>query len=360
MSVCRVRDRRGFLRRVVSNPTLRGVDVAAARTALYPASLLYRAVVAAHRGVYALGLKRTRRLPVPVISIGNISTGGTGKTPVAEWVARWLHEQGRRPAILSRGYGAKVSPGDEVLNDEAAILRENLPVVLHLCSADRATAGRRAIAEHGADVLVLDDGFQHRRLHRDLDIVLVDALAPPHRDYLLPCGILREPLFAIRKAHVVIVTRSDLATPSELAEVCRVLRAVIAPEVPLILAAHRPVALELMGRGETPAALRGRPVFVFCGIGNPEGFRRTLLQLGADVRDMVVLPDHCTYGDRQLRELERLASGCGASLAVTTQKDAVKVRQRWQGPPLGVLRVALEIRQGRDALEAALMAVIQR
>ena len=379
-----------------------GPAAAALRAALLPAAVLYGLGMRCRNGLFDAGLRRAQRLPVPVIAVGNLSVGGTGKTPMVEWVVRRLLERGRRPAILSRGYGARATnaaasntpppfqggrmgegaasshhapppnlpPQAEgggfaradttaggAANEEAALLAENLAGVPHFRSPDRVAAGRRAIAERDADALVLDDGFQHRRLHRDLDIVLIDALAPPQRDHLFPAGSLREPASSLRRAQVVVLTRGDLCSKEDRAAL-RAFAHHVAPQTVLVEAVHEPTALRFAdGRVEPVASLRDRAVFAFCGIGNPRGFLGTLDACGARVAGARIFPDHHDYGEGEAKELADAALAVKAEIIVTTQKDLVKLRGRAFAPPLAALIVALKIVEGSAALEEKLSEV---
>src|SRR5438876_5539483 len=189
----------------------RGVGSSLCRLALSVASGPYGSAVHLRNWCYDRGWLPTHRPPVPVISVGNLTAGGTGKTPCVEYLARFLQARGLRPAVLSRGYRGNGRP-----NDEALILEANLPDVPHLQGKDRVTRASQAVRVFGADVLILDDGFQHRRLRRDLDLVLIDAMNPWGHGRLLPRGLLREPISSLRRADAVIVTRLDQAQPAEI------------------------------------------------------------------------------------------------------------------------------------------------
>ncbi|MGL5095555.1 MAG: tetraacyldisaccharide 4'-kinase, partial [Planctomycetia bacterium] len=192
-----------WFRRLVRGETT-GFGPLLLRTALRGASLPYGAVVALRNAGYDAGRLKIHRAAVPVVSVGNLTVGGTGKTPFVEYLADWFHGRGLRAAILSRGYGSTGGP-----NDEALLLEENLPDVPHLQGKNRSTLADAAVVELESQVLLLDDGFQHRRLHRDLDVVLLDATDPWGGGGLLPGGLLREPARSLRRADVVVLTRCD-------------------------------------------------------------------------------------------------------------------------------------------------------
>ncbi len=331
-----------------------GPGAACARLGLGVVSLGYGLAVAARNRAYDRRRLRTYRASVPVISVGNLTLGGTGKTPMVEWVARRLRARGLRVAILSRGYG-----GDTGLNDEGTVLEENLPDVPHLQGADRSLLARTAVEELESQVLVLDDGFQHRRLERDLDLVLLDALDPFGAGRMFPRGLLREPLRSLRRASVVVLSRADLVDESARNEIRRIVTAQ-AGERPWVLARHAPVALVNALESTMPlAGLRDQSIAAFCGIGNPEGFRRTLAGLIGRDPPMLAFPDHHPYSASDLRKLEEFAIETRADLVLTTQKDLVKIRcERLGHAPLFALRIGLECLSGADLLEAAVARVL--
>jgi tetraacyldisaccharide 4'-kinase len=328
----------------------RGPLAAVARAGLRLASLPYAAVVWWRNRRYDRGVN-VHRAGVPVVGVGNLTLGGTGKTPCVEWAARFYRDLGVRAAILSRGYGAEAGR-----NDEAMVLEENLPDVPHLQDPDRVTAAARAVEELESELLILDDGFQHRRLHRDLDIVLIDATAPPHRDRLFPAGTLREPVGSLRRANVIVVTRADQADRGATDELRDWLTTRF-PGKPVAWSEHRPTAL--IGTEQPVESLRRQTIGAFCGIGQPAAFRRTLEDLGAGVADFRTYPDHHPYTRADVDGLRAWAGRLPPGAAVvTTQKDWVKFRlPDLAGRPLLALRVGLVFRDGRDVFERALRAV---
>ena len=332
----------------------RGMAAALARSSLSVASVGYRAAVALRNLAYDRGWLEIHRAGVPVVSIGNLTVGGTGKTPMVEWVSRWYRRHGRRVVILSRGYRQV-----QGLNDEGRVLEENLPDVPHLQDPDRARAARIAVEELEAEVLVLDDGFQHRRLARDLDIVLLDALEPWGLRNLLPRGLLREPAESLRRADIVVLSRADLIPPL-LRSGIRAGAEVRVGDLNWIEARQAPVGLvDSEGQSETLDELRGRSVAAFCGIGNPEGFRRTLLPLCGSLLDLRVFPDHHDYDAGDVQSLVEWVRGLAANLVLTTQKDLVKLRCADLGPaPLRALKIELEIVAGEDVMEDALARLL--
>ena len=331
-------------------------------TARDPAAVVLRRLLWAARLPYGAGVwwrnrrfdrgRNVHRAGVPVISIGNLTVGGTGKTPCVEYVAWLLRGHELRVAILSRGYGSEAGR-----NDEAMVLEENLPDVPHYQGRDRVELARTAVEESESEVLVLDDGFQHRRLARDLDVVLIDATDPWGGGYLFPRGGLREPMRNLRRAGFVVLTRCDVADPRAIDPIEDDVRT-FAPGVPVARTTHAPLELASGERREKTEVLRGRPVGAFCGIGNPDAFRATLAGLGADVRDFRTYRDHHPYARADVDELrERAARLPPEAWVVTTQKDWVKLRLTdLGGRPLWAVRVGLQFVEGKDEFDRAILA----
>lgn len=344
-------DEAAFLR-LVRGET-RGPLAALARTGLSLASLGYRLGAATRNHAYDFGWKATQRAGLPVVSVGNLTLGGTGKTPMVEWVARWYRQHDVRVAILSRGYG-----GEGGLNDEGRVLEANLPDVPHLQDRDRVALARIAHEELDAQLAVLDDGFQHRRLFRDLDIVLLDALDPFGLGRLFPRGLLREPASSLKRADVIILSRADLV-PKDVRQAIRARAERASRGHPWVESRHAPLDLvDAVGDTAPLANLSSRRIAAFCGIGNPEGFRRTLSSLGVDLDPtggLRAFPDHHAYNAADVASLARWARDRDAELVLTTQKDLVKLRDiTIGGVPLRALRIGLEILGGGETLTNAL------
>jgi tetraacyldisaccharide 4'-kinase len=277
--------------------------------------------------------------------------GGTGKTPCVEFLAKRLRERDLRVAILSRGYGVEQGP-----NDEALVLEENCPDVPHLQGADRAALAQTAIEELESEILILDDGFQHRRLGRDLDIVLVDATNPWGMGYLFPRGGLREPKSSLRRAHVAIITRCRAAAADAVAGIRREVER-LSPGLPIVESDHRPAAWVNSRNEERPAeGFRGKTVAGFCGLGNPESFRRTLTDLGCAIAAWRTFADHHAYTRADIDDLRKWARALPKDVIVaTTQKDLVKIRLALLGDrELWALKIELAIHKGGDVLDGAL------
>jgi tetraacyldisaccharide 4'-kinase len=333
-----------------------GVGPALQRLGLSAAAIPYGIAVRLRNLGYDRGWLRTHRVPAPVVCVGNLTVGGAGKTPFVEHVAGFYRNRDVRVAILSRGYGAENGP-----NDEALMLEENLPDVPHLQGKDRVALAISAIEELESELLVLDDGFQHRRLSRDLDLVLIDATAPWGHGRLLPRGLLREPRGGLRRAHLVALTRCDQVSEAIKArlrqEVAR-----LAPGVPVIETTHRPIELVNSEGATAPLeALRGRPTAAFCGVGNPESFRRTLMDCGADVHDFRTYPDHHAYSRADVDDLRAWARGLPVNChVIVTQKDLVKLRlSHLADRPLWSLRIRLHVEAGAEELERLLTAALE-
>lgn len=328
----------------LANGTRRGPLAALARAGLRLLSGPYSLSERARNVFFDRGWKRSHRAAVPVVSVGNLTLGGTGKTPCVEYVAALCRDRlNRRPVILSRGYGRRAGH-----NDEAMVLEENLPDVPHLQGADRVALAATAVDELEAEVLVLDDGFQHRRLQRDLDIVLLDATRPLSRENLFPRGMLREPVSSLRRAHMAVFTRCDQAgdVDSQIAWLKRY------SSLPVATSVHRPVEWQTTTDPLPLESFAGRPVAAFCGLGNPEAFRTTLRSLNLQPQAFRTFPDHHNYTREDVESLTRWAGEQPADAAIlTTQKDWVKLRvAEFAGRPLAALRIGLVLTSGEDTL----------
>ena len=309
---------------------------------------------------YAAGVLPSRRLDRPVISVGNIAVGGTGKTPMTALIARHLMEQGKRVAVLSRGYGGAsrgeariVSDGSALLmsaaesGDEPYLLAKELPGLMVIIGHDRYEAGRVAVRQLNPDLFILDDGFQHLRLQRDLNILLLDGRNPFGNGMTLPAGLLREPRTALGRADLIVLTRSTAggAVPAGLP-----------PGVPILRAGHRQIGvLPVNGGTRQPlSALSGERALAFAGIADPAGFFEALSGEGVDLVATRAFPDHAGYGEAAIDELCRLRDDAGATCLITTAKDAVKLESfiKRLGPVM-VAGLELEL-YDREVLEQAL------
>ncbi len=325
-------------------------------------SRLYGGLAVLRLALHRRGWLKSKPLPARVISVGNLTVGGTGKTPTVIMIAGSLFERGRRVAVLSRGYRGSsrepvnvVSDGREIFlgpsqaGDEAYLMAEALPGVPVLTGRDRWLAGRRAVDDFGAEVLVLDDGFQHLGLKRDVNLLLLDGRNPWGNGWMLPAGALREPRSEAARATAFLLTRAEGGAVEASAELARDF-----PGRPVFTGRHRPVRVVRSGDGreEAPGFLRGRRVVAFCGLARPDSFLRTLTELGAETALFIRRPDHHHPTSDDLRLIEGKARELGAEV-VTTAKDAVKLRGRLD---FWVLEVEMEILTGADDFSAMLEA----
>ena len=325
--------------------------------ALAPLGMLYGAVTRARLRLYRSGLLKSERVGAPVVSVGNLTTGGTGKTPLVEWVARALAREGLRVCVLTRGYGRAdesrrvvASDGARVLaeaaecGDEPRLLAERvLGVAAVVCDRDRVEAARWAQAELGAEVFVLDDGFQHLRIARDLDIVTLDATAPWGGGHMLPRGRLREPPSGLARADCVVITRAELAADLEglRTEVARVSggRAAVFTSRVRTLGLRR---VSATGGAEADAKLESARVGAFCAVGNPSAFFEHVRRDGFELCYTRAFKDHHAYTQTDAEAVSREAVARGARALLTTAKDAVKLRGLSFALPCYVVETGLE------------------
>jgi tetraacyldisaccharide 4'-kinase len=330
---------------------------------LPPLSVLYGAVTRTRLSLYRRGTFHSTKLDRPVISVGNITTGGTGKTPLVEWVARTVAAEDTRVCILTRGYGRDnparmvvVSDGNTIMTtpsaagDEPFLLATNLRgVAAVISSADRIAAGNEAIRQFSTDCFVLDDGFQHLRLERDLNIVTIDATNPWGGGHLLPYGRLREPLSGLSRADCVVITRSDQANNID------DLRSEIrrhAGDVPVFQSRMRTSSVTPLH--QTSEALVP-PVAAFCAIGNPHSFFKAIEPQSVFQK---TFPDHHRYSQHEIDSIIEAARHAGASSLITTAKDAVKLRALSFSLPCYVLEIEPQI-ENADELIRLIRSVLR-
>jgi tetraacyldisaccharide 4'-kinase len=332
-----------------------GVTAVALRTALRIAEVPYALAMKYRNRRYARGQAEIHSVGVPVICVGNLTLGGTGKTPLVEWIARKLRESHIRVAIVSRGYGGQA----DGYNDEALELELGLPDVPHVQDPDRVAAARIAVEELDMQMILLDDGFQHRRLHRDLDIVLLDATEPFGFDHVFPRGTLREPLAGLARAQVVVLSRADMLDSSE-REAVRSRVARLAPEAAWCEVEHRVAALtNSLGQRVGVDLLAGKKVAAFCGIGNPAGFRHTLGTLNCEVVAWREFPDHHNYTRDDVAALSEWSQH--SDMLVCTRKDLVKLGvPTLGGIPLWAVGIEIGFFRGQADLEAKIAVVAQQ
>ncbi len=333
------------------------------RRSLWPFGPVYGAVAGLRNVCFDRGLRHRARLEVPVLSVGNLTTGGTGKTPMVIWLVEQLRAIGRRPGVLARGYGRK---DGAKLNDEGLLLQGRFPDLPQEQDPDRVSAGRR-LQEQDVDCILLDDGFQHRRLKRDFDVLCLDARRPFGRGGFLPAGDLREGPRSMRRAHAIVLTRAGGVAAEALRaradELRRTAGVTDAAALPVYFADHKPRDVVYRDGSESKlsqpsttgasvgtsvATLRERKVVLLSGIARPDAFAATVEELGAVVADQIVHRDHHWFSADELRSASDRAQALDA-LLLTTEKDEVRIAAceisaAEAGPsvPRGVLRIDLE------------------
>jgi tetraacyldisaccharide 4'-kinase len=329
---------------------------------LAPLGWLYGLLGRLRAALYSIGLRPVYRAPVPVVSVGNLAVGGTGKTPMVDCLIGLLLRRGKRVAVVSRGYGGRglegvavVSTGDgspprlapEICGDEPYLLCRRNPQIVMLVARRRAKGVQEAVERHGAEVVILDDGFQHLAVARDLDLVLLDARRPLGNGRVLPAGLLREFPGALRRARMLVLTRSGGAEDPSLPAVA-----------PRLRCRHRlgGEAVSLAGDVVSLTELAGRRCVAFAGIADPSGFFRSLAEAGIVPVATLALSDHAVYDSSTLARLAEMA--VGADFLVTTEKDGVKLRPEQLPRPCYQVAVALEFYdEGSLQVERALDAL---
>jgi tetraacyldisaccharide 4'-kinase len=325
----------------------------------------YRGLLHAREWLYARGILTSRAVDGAVVSIGNLTVGGSGKTPAVELAVQTLVMLGRRPAVVSRGYRRRTSGVQVVADtacirldvedagDESFLLARRLPGVPVVVGASRFEAARAAVERFGVDAVVIDDGFQHRTLDKDLEIVMARARRPWGNGRLLPGGPLREPVSALARADLIVASGAE--DPDDVAEVAAA-AARHAPGAPVLPARYVPVECFEAGRMRVrpPGVLAGARLLAFAGIASPAGFEATCAGLGARLLDCVVFADHHWYTRDDLRRLDERARSLGADGLVTTEKDWVRVRRLpLPRTPLHVVTVRLELLAGAETWRRA-------
>ncbi|MFA5794031.1 MAG: tetraacyldisaccharide 4'-kinase [Candidatus Brocadiia bacterium] len=347
----------------------RGGLYALARWFFVLLSLVYGLAIALRRLVYWLGIAKPAKLPCRVISVGNISVGGTGKTPLVAYLAKLLSQSGKRVGILARGYGKIEAKDTNVITDDEALVPD-IPNVVRVAQPDRLSAGRKLCAEQNINSIILDDGFQHWRIKRNVDIVVIDSVNPFGHKRLLPAGILREPLGQLKRADMFVLTHCNFVVPEMLNRLEQFLSRY---NKPIVKTVHQPVELvaisgqagqmdNLVKGGsarmfELSNGLAGQRVWGFCGIGSPGRFRATLNEL-SELAGFDYFPDHHIYSQTDIDNIIDRARKADARMLVTTQKDALRLKAITGidrvGLPIYYLRIELKIIDGEDALSKAL------
>ncbi len=320
-----------------------------------PFSPLYSAVMKSRESLYLKGIKKSYSLNVPVISVGNLTMGGTGKTPVVGYIAEKLLAKGFKPAIVSRGYGGAagnkvnvVSDGTEVYldaksaGDEPCFLAHSLPSIHVLTGIVRILPCRYAAETAKCDVLILDDGFQHLAVQRDLDLVLFSAASLAGNSRVFPGGDLREPISALKRGSAFVIT----GITDELYERASKFKAILLqrfPETPVFLASYKAKqAQSLADKSQHELSALPAPLFAFCGIGQPELFRKTLTDQGLELSGFMPLRDHQALTPSLLKKINRKSESSGAQAIITTEKDLVKIRKENFKLPVFSLQMKVE------------------
>ena len=325
----------------------------------------YGMAVKTRAGLYDWGWLAQRRLPKPVISVGNLTVGGTGKTPVVMWLANWLQAQGVQVGILSRGYRRAdesklriVSDGQRVLatyeesGDEPFLMARSCPGVVIAVGADRYQLGRWVLDQFPIDCFILDDGYQHLGLHRNVNFLLIDALGGEGLQKLLPAGKLREPLSAAKRASALCVTRANHA--SNIHEILSPLQEIIPKSIPSIcIQFHAGMLRHIPTKRTEPIEwVTNKQVMVFSGVGNASAFRKTVESLGVQILEEIVFPDHFSYTGSHLSEIRGRMKEIGVSIVLTTEKDAVKLEPLLQEhDEIWAVTLDVQISDGRENLE---------
>jgi len=332
-----------------------------------PLSPIYTAAMTAREALYRRGLLPVRRLPCPVVSVGNLSLGGTGKTPLVIALAEWYQSQKTAPAVLTRGYGGSVGKGPFVVTDgdrlyaspreagdEAVMMAETLKGIPVIAGSCRSASGLLAVERFGAQVLILDDGFQHMSLARSVDLVLLPARDPFLGGRVFPGGPLREPVSALRRASALVLTKAEDPTQTERAR--KTVHAAF-PSIPVFSSETAPSALvSLAGEIHPLSHLSGLRILAFTGLADPIPFYRDLERLGADILERRSFSDHHPYTEADMEWLRTKAHVTGAQALVTTAKDRVKIllieKPSGSAPPILILKVKSLPEQGLFAFLA--------
>lgn len=352
----------------------RGMMKALLRAPLLTLASLYGLVARARAALYQRGWLPQRKLPCRVVSVGNLTVGGTGKTPLVIALANMLRARGQRVAVLSRGYrrhsrapqllvsdGRTIFTGPGEAGDEPYLIAQRCRGVVVAVGADRFRLGQWLLEQFPVDCMLLDDGFQHLGLYRDVDLLLVDASVPGDLEALIPAGRLREPLAAAARASALVLTRADSASTLT-AVLERLAPATSRTAGPILIRFRSEALVNLLTGGVEPIeALSGKRAVIFSGVANAASFRELLVAQGVRLLDELVFPDHYAYTARDLDCIRKHSESCGADVIVTTEKDAVKVAPLARSEDrFWALRLQADIMEGRERLERLILATDER
>ncbi|MCJ7509140.1 MAG: tetraacyldisaccharide 4'-kinase [candidate division Zixibacteria bacterium] len=326
-------------------------------------SRLYYFVIRIRKFFYGIGIFKRYKLNAKVISVGNITWGGTGKTSFVSFLVKELTERNQKIAILIRGYKRKekkmitITSNTKDLDwrkvgDEACLLATQLDSIPIIVSKNRVKSGKEAIDKYSPDFLILDDGFQHLKLMRDLDIVMIDASDPFGNGKLLPAGKLREPIGNIKRADILVLNRADKAYNNKMGLINK-LREYnsIAPVIETKYMVEKIYNLENEGKIILPSQVKDKKILGFCGIGNAQSFKQTLEDLGVNLLKFIVFPDHYAYKDKDIKEIEREALNRKANFVLTTEKDKIRLISLPNSKvPIYIVKIKLEIISGETSL----------
>ena len=339
-----------------------GIGAALLRFFLAVAAVVYSTAVGLRNFLYSKGWLTVHRTNAIVISVGNITAGGTGKTPLVIWLFNLLRQKNILCAILTRGYKAHAKErgtrdeGREMKIDEPAIFAERYPEAQVIVNPDRVAGAKEAVSKFSANVLIMDDGFQHRRLARDLDIVTIDATQPFGYSKVLPAGLLREPIAALKRADAVVNTRCDQVTEAKLAQLEEKLR-FINSDMIIDRSIHTPICAKSIESKEISLEqLNDKKIFAFCGIGNPDSFLDTIKGLGCELVGSKIYNDHHHYTQNDIADIHKQAKPLKADLILTTQKDwfstQYAIRNTQYEIPFAYLSIELKFLAGENKLTA--------
>jgi len=325
-----------------------GIKAAVLRSGLRCLEMPYSSVVAVRNFLYDREILPAVHFPVPIISVGNLTLGGTGKSPMVAWLCRFFLERKQHPGLVSRGYQKVSHEG----NDEFWEMSRRFPNVPHIQNKNRAEAIQKLLQTEQVDTIILDDAFQHRRVVRNIDMVLLDATAPFGFGHIFPRGTLRESLNGLRRADIALLTRSDLADEAERRHIRERVLA-INPNIVWGETVHVPTSLIAAKTfsAEPMATISGQSVLAFCGIGNPAAFRNTLERCGVRIAKLIPFPDHHHYTASDAGELVRTTKELGTDSILCTMKDLVKLDQLdFAEFPLRAVSIEIQFTGGESAV----------
>ena len=345
-------------RRIISGQH-RGFGVGCLRFLLRGVALIYGFAVRLRNLGYRWKILRSDAVDVPVISVGNMTAGGTGKTPLVIWICNYLQKKGIHSSILTRGY--KTRSGD--ISDEPALLAKSCDGTSVIINPNRVAGAYKAVSVHQAQAIVMDDGFQHRKLRRELDIVVIDATCPFGYGRVLPAGLLREPISGLARASAVVITRADQVGAEEVNAIERRIRR-HAPHIPIAKTAHKlSYAIRYPNQRIELDELRSRKVYAFCGIGNPEAFFDSLKRNHIDLCGTKTFDDHHAYTAADVERIFADAADRGAAVILCTRKDWVKnalLTPSREGIVFAYLAMELDFLEGVDKITGLMDALLDK